>query len=104
MGRNRFTSVRVGNPWHQYLYAIAAKKEKKNPKHFSLTCRMCPLHVESTTGQYYRIRELNLQGGSSCFPTLGRTEKKKKKCFLMQSVPTALAESASFTSQNRSLS
>lgn len=99
VGRNSFTSVHVRNLWHQCSDATAAK----NPQQFLLNMHVRSLHVQPTTGQYCLIRGVKLAGWVLLLPHPVQ-DRKDERCFPMQPLPTALAESASLSSQNRSLS
>lgn len=75
----------------------------KNPQLFPLNMQICPLQARSTTGQYCLIRGVKLAGWV-LLPPHPVQDQKNERCFPMQPVPTALAESASLSSQNLSLS
>lgn len=99
VGRNTFTSVHVRNLWHQCSDATAAK----NPQRFLLNMHVWSLHVQSTTGQCRLIGGLKLAGWVLLLPHPVQ-DQKDERCFPMQPVPTASAESASLSSQIRPLS
>lgn len=75
----------------------------KNPQRFLLNMRVCPLPrtIHDGTVLSNHVSETCRVGLVASPPCAG--PKKKERCFPMQPVPTALAESASLGSQNLSV-